>query len=268
MSKVGLFVLNYNPDDNDRAREVLYETITSFLRNKDSNIDYQIWLMDQSPNSLEAGILCDYCLQRDINYVGLSKNLGIGGAINLFARLHDCEYTALLTSDVLITKGCDTDMLKKLDDDLLLAQISPMSQVSAIPHQETDLYVCYEFGDDKVLVLEEPGINYFIGPELTFQMWRTEILRDYHFEDKYIACYENVKFCLDVNRAGYYTGVSRDSFCWHYHNMTTKSGAIDRAFKDSDLPIDKVDHGFMRQHFKINDDIPQEIWAYNLIERI
>jgi hypothetical protein len=48
---------------------------------------------------------------------------------------------------------------------------------------------------------------------------------------------------------GRYTVLSKDSFAWHHHHLTSKNGAIDHAY-DGYIEMPKIDHNILGKIWK------------------
>ncbi|HEY5498299.1 MAG TPA: hypothetical protein VIK19_08195, partial [Syntrophales bacterium] len=60
--------------------------------------------------------------------------------------------------------------------------------------------------------------------------WRRSIFEKVgYFDEQWKASYENNDFSLRCFLAGGCTGVSMDSFVWHYHKVTEKNKSKDRS---------------------------------------
>jgi GT2 family glycosyltransferase len=63
-----------------------------------------------------------------------------------------------------------------------------------------------------------------VGVEFNVMFWRRSIFEKIgYFDERWKASYENNDFSLRCFLAGGCTGISMDSFVWHYHKITDKN---------------------------------------------
>lgn len=242
---ISYLLLNYNPDGEKTATDILSATIDAFYARKSTKLTCDVILLDQGAVPEHQRWLQEKQSRYQFSTVLLSRNIGISGAINYFARLSRSPVLALITSDVLITSGMDEDLFHKAQIGEIY-QATPFTDKSDLEYQrwtpdET-------FGADrvnleplrkqksslmdKVLGRKNPSYIRVIGSELNVMFWRREVFDKVgYFDERWKACYENNDFSLRCFLAGGCTAVSLDSFVWHYHKVTEKSGAREKCYE-------------------------------------
>jgi GT2 family glycosyltransferase len=173
----------------------------------------------------------------------LNRNIGISRAINLFVRTCKSPVIGLITSDVLITTGMDEDLYEKAQIPEVY-QATPFTDKSDIDYQTwlpsepygSDHVDLGQLRAEKTSLLEPlfngKSKNYLrcIGVELNVMFWRRSVFEKIgYFDEQWKASYENNDFSLRCFLAGGCTGISMDSFVWHYHKVTEKNQSKDRS---------------------------------------
>lgn len=243
-------ILNYNPAGEIVAQDVLKATIDSFYERKSRNLSCEVFLLDQGTTELHRQWLVDQQRKYNFSSILMNENIGISGAINKIVRLSRSPVVALLTSDVIVTKGMDEDLFEKIQIPEVY-QAVPFADKSDLDYQTWQPEE--EFGADTIRlsalqnkgktilgrVLGKESKRYLrcIASELNVMFWRREVFDTVgYFDERWMACYENIDFALRCFLAGGCTAISRDSFVWHYHKMTHKNKARDQIYQFEDWP--------------------------------
>lgn len=255
-------VLNYNPHNQTEHIQPRYEKTLEYLyRNSDPSINKQVIVIDQGCHPEITARSEELRKQYGFEHYILGRNVGISAGINLGFRMGRGRHIALLTYDVLLTKGCDTVCLRKLDTDPLAYHVVPLSNKS---DQGPHMFRPQEpFGADVVTV--PGGVRQAIATELTVNYFSQECIRKVgFFDEKWKGCYENMDYMLRILLAGGKTIVELGAFAWHYHNTAaTYIGKI-QFYKDY-MEGDIFANGELNKLWKVKwgtafDDLD---WSYS-----
>jgi len=241
---VSYLILNFNPEGENSAADILDATIKTFYERKSTHLKCEVFLLDQGSVQSHREWLLKKQARYQFSTILLNHNIGISGAINMMARTCKSPVLGLITSDVLITTGMDEDLFNKV-------QIEEIYQATPFTDKSDLDYQCWlpteSFGADHVnltnlqsqkaslierlLGRQKKTYIRVIGSELNVMFWRREVFdRVGYFDERWKACYENNDFSLRCFMAGGCTAVSLDSFVWHYHKVTEKSRAREKTY--------------------------------------
>lgn len=237
-------ILNYNPDGEQNAKDILEKTIDSFYARKSEHLSCDVFLLDQGTTPDHRKWLMEKQEQYGFSGIYLKQNVGISGAINMLAKSSKSDVIGLITSDVIITSGMDEDLFEKVQI-AEVYQATPFTDKSDVEYQAWK--PSEEFGADHVdlTVLRKRSkslfnkfsnnkpLNYLrcVGVELNVMFWRRSIFDKIgYFDERWKACYENNDFSLRCFLYGGCTAISKDSFVWHYHKVTEKNKARDNIY--------------------------------------
>ncbi len=240
---IAYLILNYNPDGEAKATDVLNDTIDNLYQRKSDHLKCDVFLLDQGSTSNHRSWLIAKQNQLGFSTILLNRNIGISRAINLFVRTCKSPVVGLITSDVVITTGMDEDLYEKVQIPEVY-QATPFTDKSDIDYQTW--LPSEPYGSDhidlghlraaKTSFLEPlfngKSKNYLrcIGVELNVMFWRTSIFEKVgYFDEQWKASYENNDFSLRCFLDGGCTCISMDSFVWHYHKVTEKNKSKDRS---------------------------------------
>lgn len=223
MTDVTYGILNYNPGHDKPAIDAYVAAIESLARNTSMNLKSEVYLIDQSS---QPELTVHMAAKLGFQTILLQKNVGISRGVNMLANLARGQFVSLVTSDVTFTPGLDDTLVAALRADPKIYQICPVSDNSSLDHQRAPAA-----REDGILVEN-------IVQELTIQFWpRTVFEKIGYFDERWKACYENMDFALRAFLEGGRIVIHQGAFCHHEHNMTTKSGAIHKAYEDYiDMP--------------------------------
>lgn len=241
-------LLNYNPEGETVAQEVLDATIDSFYARKSKKISAEVFLLDQGTTPKHRQWLVEKQNKYNFILLLLNENIGISGAINRIVRLSRAPVVALVTSDVIVTTGMDEDLFEKVQIPEVY-QATPFTDKSDIDYQVWQPKE--KFGSDGLdlrslkkkrnSLLGGLFANKYtaylrcIGCELNVMFWRRSVFDKIgYFDERWKACYENNDFSLRCFLDGGCTAISKDSFVWHYHKMTEKNKARDQVYSHRD----------------------------------
>jgi len=241
---ISCLILNYNPDGEKNAEAILEATIDTFYQRKSKHLKCDVFLFDQGSIKSHQNWLLEKQSQYKFSTIFLNRNIGISGAINLFARMSKSPVLGLITSDVLITSGMDEDLFSKVQIEEIY-QATPFTDKSDLDYQ---IWLPKEsFGSDNINLEElrkqkaslldnilgrqtKPYLR-VLASELNVMFWRREIFEKVgYFDERWKACYENNDFSLRCFLAGGCIAVSMDSFVWHHHKVTEKNKAREKSY--------------------------------------
>jgi GT2 family glycosyltransferase len=240
---IAYLILNYNPDGEEKATDVLNVTIDNFYQRKSKHLRCDVFLLDQGSTFDHRSWLIEKQNRFGFSTILLNRNIGISRAINLFVRTCKSPVIGLITSDVVITTGMDEDLYEKAQI-LEVYQATPFTDKSDIDYQTwlpsepygSDHVDLGQLRAEKTSLLEPlfngKSKNYIrcIGVELNVMFWRRSVFEKIgYFDEQWKASYENNDFSLRCFLAGGCTGISMDSFVWHYHKVTEKNQSKDRS---------------------------------------
>ena len=240
---IAYLILNYNPDGEEKATDVLNDTIDTFYQRKSEHLKCDVFLLDQGSTLNHRSWLVEKQNRFGFSTILLNRNIGISRAINLFVRTCKSPVIGLITSDVLITTGMDEDLYEKAQIPEVY-QATPFTDKSDIDYQTwlPSKSYGYDHVDLAQLRAEKTSLleplfngkskNYLrcIGVEFNVIFWRRSVFEKIgYFDEQWKASYENNDFSLRCFLAGGCTGISMDSFVWHYHKVTEKNQSKDKS---------------------------------------
>ena len=250
---ISYLILNYNPEGERFAQNILNQTMDVFYARKSKSLTCDVFLLDQGSTAAHRNWLLEKQNQYGFSSILLNRNMGISGAINFFVRTCKSPVIELITSDVIITSGMDEDLYNKVQIREVY-QATPFTDKSDVDYQVW--LPREEFGADNIDMsdLQKKGHSFLgdickkgvreyfrcIGNEFNVMFWRKSIFDKIgFFDEKWKACYENNDFSLRCFLSGGCTALSYNSFVWHYHKVTEKNksremcydGYIDKAWQ-------------------------------------
>ncbi len=240
---IAYLILNYNPDGESKAEEVLNATIDAFYERKSRYLTADVFLLDQGSTDQHRAWLLEKQSQYGFSAILLNRNIGISRAINLFVRTCKSPVIGLITSDVLITTGMDEDLYNKVQIPDVY-QATPCTDKSDVDYQiwmpdepyGSDFINLAKMREGKQSFIEKVfnknAVGYIrcIGVEFNVMFWRRSIFEKIgFFDEQWKASYENNDFSMRCFLAGGCTAISTDSFVWHYHKITQKNHSRDKS---------------------------------------
>jgi len=247
---IAYLILNYNPDGEKGAQEILGKTIDSFYSRKSENITCEVCMLDQGTTEKHRGWLLKKKRQYGFSVIFLKRNIGISGAINYFVRTSKTPVVGLITSDVIITSGMDEDLYIKVQIPEVY-QALPFTDKSDLDYQTWQPQKVFGSDNVNLTALKKKGYSFIkrfsnkntggylrcVGAELNVMFWRKSIFDKIgYFDERWKAGYENIDFSLRCFLDGGCTAISRDSFVWHYHKVTAKNKAREKIYDDDNRP--------------------------------
>lgn len=241
---IAYLILNFNPDGEQTAQEILGITIDAFYRRKSNKLTCDIFLLDQGTTASHRKWLIEKQNQYGFSTILLNRNIGISGAINFFVRTCKSPVVGLITSDVIITSGMDEDLYAKVQIPEVF-QATPFTDKSDVDYQTwqpkeafgadhvdlTDLQKKRQFFLRRLSSKKTESCLRCVGAEFNVMFWRRSVFDKIgYFDERWKACYENIDFSLRCFLAGGCTAISRDSFVWHYHKVTEKNKARKKLY--------------------------------------
>ena len=185
---VSYLILNFNPEGENSAADILDATIKTFYERKSTHLKCEVFLLDQGSVQSHREWLLKKQARYQFSTILLNHNIGISGAINMMARTCKSPVLGLITSDVLITTGMDEDLFNKV-------QIEEIYQATPFTDKSDMDYHCWlpteSFGADRVnltnlqsqkaslierlLGRQKKTYIRVIGSELNVMFWRREV---------------------------------------------------------------------------------------------
>jgi len=242
---ISYLILNFNPDGEKNAAEILEATIDTFYQRKSKHLKCDVFLLDQGSVQSHQKWLLEKQSRYQFSTIFLNRNIGISGAINLFVRMSRSPVLGLITSDVLITSGMDEDLFNKVQIEEIY-QATPFTDKSDVDYQKwlpkesfgsdhvnlTELRKQKTSFLDSLLGRQKKTYMRVLASELNVILWRREIFEKIgYFDERWKACYENNDFSLRCFLAGGCTAISMDSFVWHHHKVTEKNKAREKSYE-------------------------------------
>lgn len=241
---ISYLILNYNPEGELHAQEILNQTIDTFYSRKSKNLTCDVFLLDQGSTTTHRKWILEKQNQYEFSTILLNRNIGISKAINFFVRTCKSPVVGLITSDVIITSGMDEDLYNKVQIQEVY-QAAPFADKSDIDYQVWQPKE--DFGSDNVNLsdLRKKGQTFLervfnkehndylrcLGIEFNVMFWRRSIFDKVgYFDEKWKACFENNDFSLRCFLAGGCTALSYNSFVWHYHKITEKNKSREKCY--------------------------------------
>ena len=227
-------VLNFNPFSDRVATAAFQKAVQSLDNNRSSNFKSEVYLIDQGG---QGALVESMARAYDFRAITLDTNVGISRGVNLLARIARGQYICLVTSDTEFTKNLDVSLIDTLQSHSNVWQVCPASDISELEHQRVGY--------------QSSGLAYTLASqELTIQIWPKETFEKIgYFDERWMACHENMDFSLRIFLAGGNIAVSHDAFCPHAHAMTRKSGARNHTYDN---------YIYMKDGF--NQEILQAMW--------
>lgn len=242
---IAYIILNFNPDGESKAKDVLESTIDTFFERKSKYLKSDVFLLDQGSTPVHQEWLLKKQNQHDFSSILLNRNIGISRALNFFIRTCKSPVIGLITSDVLITTGMDVDLYEKIQIPEVY-QATPFTDKSDVDYQIWKPNCVY--GDDYVdlralkslkrpllgALLGKSNQSYlrYIGVEFNVMFWKRSVFEKVgYFDERWKAAYENNDFSLRCFIAGGCTALSMDSFVWHYHKITEKNKSREKTYE-------------------------------------
>ena len=241
---ISYLILNFNPDGEKNAAEILEATIDTFYQRKSKHITSEVFLLDQGSPEFHRNWIREKQSHYGFKTILLDRNIGISGAINHIAAICKSPVFGLITSDVIITSGMDEDLFDKLQIPDIY-QVTPMTDKSDVDYQKwqpkepfgSDHVDLLPLKEEKTPILkrwskhEQEKYLRCIAVEFNVIFWRTSVFDKIgYFDERWLACYENNDFSLRCFLAGGCSALSLESFVWHYHKVTEKNNSRIQSF--------------------------------------
>lgn len=144
---ISYLILNYNPEGELHAQEILSQTIDAFYDRKSRSLTSDVFLLDQGSTVAHRAWLLEKQTRYGFSTILLNRNIGISKAINFFVRACKSPVVGLITSDVIITSGMDEDLYNKVQIEEVY-QAAPFTDKSDVGYQTWQPKE--DFGSDNV----------------------------------------------------------------------------------------------------------------------
>lgn len=240
---VAYLILNYNPDGEVIAQEILGATLDAFYTRKSRHLTCDVVLLDQGTDAEHRRWLLEKQEQYGFSSIFMNRNIGISRAINYRVRTSKSPVIGLITSDVMMTRGMDEDLFEKV---LIpeVYQATPFTDKSDVDFQVWKP-AGVPYGSERVdldqlrkaktsvwnkMFGHPPNYIRCICLEFNIMFWRRDIFGKVgYYDERWRASYENNDFSLRCFLAGGCTALSLDSFVWHYHKVTEKNDSKEKS---------------------------------------
>lgn len=217
---VTYFILDYNPRCQKEATEYLDNCMESLYFNRNKSISSEVFVIDQGNKHVDyKSELAKICSGYRFDFIGLDRNKGIAGGINLASRLSRSPHLCLVTSDTTFTQNLDTVLLGELETHPDIHQIGPCVDNGGVPYQVKG----YTTDTDPIRCISQ---------ELTIQFWKKEVFDLIgEWDERWIACYENLDYALRLFISGWgTTAISHKISCHHENGTTYNNGSLADAY--------------------------------------
>lgn len=223
------FVLDFNPVGDKVARENLTLAVETLRDRHDKALAADFFLVNQgSQHSTHRSALEYLALQNDFHYLDLRTNLGISRGINFCVNVARSRYVCLVTSDCIVTRGMDTNLVSYLEREPKCLLAMPLSQKSDVDYQQFIPKEQYGAADVEI---NQPSISPVIAHEFSVAMWPKRAFDIVgYYNERFKACFENLDWALRCYLSGHNTAIIGNSFVWHYHGGCRKSGAAAHTY--------------------------------------
>jgi GT2 family glycosyltransferase len=200
------------------------KVIHTFYRNVDTSYQKEFFVICQgnAPNSIEKARSLEK--QYGFQTVILNQNRGLAGGVNVGFQLSRGKYMAVLSQDVLLTKGCDTTILAEMEANPQLYQVAPIADKSDYPHQRVQMTGEYTDTVDVERIQAIKGKRLQGGTciEVSLNYFPRTILKDVgYLDERWKGDYENADYGIRIAMAGKETAIHNGAFVWHMIHTTS-----------------------------------------------
>jgi GT2 family glycosyltransferase len=218
--EITYIILNYNPNNSDQITPKFVQCVEALYRNTDPYIPKEVILIDQGSPDPVLQVIEGLRKQYGFTVVQQPKNIGISAGINLGFRMGKGKFLCLVTYDVIVTKGFDKSCLNAMKDPSIF-HLVPLSDKGDNPYQVFNTMVF--FGSDYVTDRLPGGLIDAGLVELTVNFFSRKCIDQVgYFDERWMACYENMDYIFRTMLCGGRTVINRGAFAWHYHNTASK----------------------------------------------
>jgi glycosyltransferase involved in cell wall biosynthesis len=222
---VTYFVPFWDPHGDEQFVIPRFEkVIHTFFRNVDPSYQKEFFVICQgnAANSIEHVRALEK--QYGFQTVILNQNRGLAGGMNLGFQLSRGKYMAVLSQDVLLTKGCDTTILNDMETNPNLYQVAPIADKSDYPHQR--VLMSGEYTDtvniDRIMAAKGGRAMGGTCIEVSLNYFPRTILKDVgYLDERWKGDYENADYGIRIAMAGKETIVHYGAFVWHMIHTTS-----------------------------------------------
>lgn len=217
---VSYFILYWNPYGDPKYIEPWFvEAVTSLYENSDPAISKEVFVICQGNAENTQITVRKLRDQYKFQMVELTTNIGLSSGINMCFNLARGKYIAIYSQDVMMTKGCDTNIVKLMDSDPNIYHVVPVSDKSDYPHQQCSVPEPYGSPCVDVQRIQKIKKRARMGAvcvEINLNFFSREIIKDVgYFDERWKGCYECADYGIRIALAGKATLVSYESFVWH-----------------------------------------------------
>lgn len=233
MEKISIILLNYNGVKD--TKECINSIITNQENNKQFNYDIIVVDNNSSDNSIVELKKIDY-----IKLIELKNNGGFAFGNNIgikYALDNGADYIFLLNNDTIITKDCISKLyneIKKHEDiGIIGARVMFYDNKNLINYYDGKInwFKGTATINGKSKIYKEKNKQFIYTNFMTgcCMLIRRKVLDKVGLlPEEYFMYYEDVDFCVQVQKAGYKLGVCLDSII--YHKESSSSGGAGSPF--------------------------------------
>lgn len=261
---VTYIILDYNPYGSEEITPKFTQCVEALYRNSDPGVKKEVLVIEQGTH--ESALSANEALRKvhGFSHLILPANIGISRGINTGFQMGRGKVLALLTYDVLVTKGFDTTCLAAMERDATIWQQVPLSNVGDNPYQTYP--VSLSFGTDDIAAALPGGTQEAGLVELTLNFFSREgIGKVGYFDEHWMACYENMDYIFRIMLAGGRTVINRGAYAWHYHNTSSRYVGRNHFYegymKGDPFADGRVNRLWLEKWgFRINEDTHFDSW--------
>lgn len=249
--KVCITILNYN------GEEYLESYLPQVLYSSEELIN--ITIIDNASTDESVAYIQDW--HPEVEIVELNKNYGFAEGYNRGLESVDTEYTVILNSDVSVATNWLDPILKRMDEDPLLAIAQP--KILSLEEKSKFEYagasggyvdrLGYPYCRGRIFdLVEEDNLQYESIEDIDWatgaaMVVRTDVFKNLGgFDNDYFAHMEEIDFCTRARAAGYKIKVIPESIIYHLGGGTLDYGNPKKVylnFRNSLFTIFKNERG-------------------------
>lgn len=233
MEKISIILLNYNGFNDTR------DCINSIITKQENNKQFMYDVIVVDNNSSDDSVIklkkmnCIKLIESKYNGgFAYGNNIGIKYALE-----NGADYVFLLNNDTIITKDCILKLYSKIKKQKDIGILS--SRVMFYDNRDLINYYDGKINwlkgtaviKDKGKVYKDKGKNFIYTNFMTgcCMLIKKDVFNNVGLlPEEYFMYYEDVDFCVQVNKMGYKMGVCLDSVV--YHKESSSSGGYESPF--------------------------------------
>jgi len=217
----------WDPHADDKFVMPRYvSTIEKLYANCDPNITKEVFVIDQGNPEKARQKTRELQKKYGFGVIELPSNLGVSGGINVGFNMARGKYIAILSSDVLMTKGCDTECILFMNATPNVYQTTPTADKSDYAHQMCPVNEPFASNEVNTLpIMSKKGnvATKSVCVELSLNYFRRECIKEIgYFDEIWKACFEIADYDVRIVLAGRDIAVIHSAYIWHWHNTSNQ----------------------------------------------